>query len=158
MHSRNIFFKKNSILTSKPKLKPTTTVVEIETAASSKSPKWPTKAWVMTLVPYIVRRVKIAGPAISHNLLDSLKYLLQKSLESEMPSSLFSSKLTIHDSSFCSFKEPFRNGVLSESAIVEKWLIDKPQGKRRELHLPSSQTKKRERSRSGFWRAVCLYI
>lgn len=47
------------------------TLLAMEKAASSRSPMWPAKAWLMMLKLYSTSRRNTAGPTISHSFLDS---------------------------------------------------------------------------------------
>ncbi|KAM1091622.1 hypothetical protein ACFX2I_018952 [Malus domestica] len=55
------------------------TVLAMEMAASSRSHRWPAKAWVMTSMQYEAARLKIAGPTMCHNFFDSIQDLFAKS-------------------------------------------------------------------------------
>ena len=57
--------------TRNPKLKPATTVAAMEKAASSRSPRWPMKACVTTLIAYSAIRWKMAGATMRHSFFDS---------------------------------------------------------------------------------------
>lgn len=43
----------------------------MEMAARSRSPRWPAKDWVTTVMENMARRVKMEGAAMCHSFLDS---------------------------------------------------------------------------------------
>lgn len=67
-----------SIYTMSPKFKATMTLVEMVIKASSRSPRCPAQARVMTHMPYRATRPIMARPTILHNFLDSFHVLLHK--------------------------------------------------------------------------------
>eukprot|EP01018_Ginkgo_biloba_P028739 Gb_22192 [translate_table: standard] len=96
----------------RPKLKPRITVVAMEMAARSKSPKWPAKACVMTFIPYMASLLKMAGPAIRHSFLDSSQNILPTSFEhvNDISSELISTSFSLVWFS--------RNGTRAESPAM----------------------------------------
>ncbi|KAL2559846.1 Uncharacterized protein Fot_04585 [Forsythia ovata] len=65
--------------TKMPKEKPAMTEFSMETAASSRVPRWPANVWVMAPREYWQREVKMAGPARYQSFLDSTMNSLKKS-------------------------------------------------------------------------------
>lgn len=58
-------------VTKKPKVMEMRTVQAMEMAARSRSPRWPAKDWVTTVMENMARRVKMEGAAMCHSFLDS---------------------------------------------------------------------------------------
>ncbi|KAK8684065.1 hypothetical protein V6N13_040102 [Hibiscus sabdariffa] len=66
------------------------TVLAIDMAASSTSPRWLAKAWVITFKEYEARRLIIEGPRMIHSFFVSIHSLVLKSFFFVMLSIIFS--------------------------------------------------------------------
>ncbi|GAB4861314.1 hypothetical protein Ancab_036475 [Ancistrocladus abbreviatus] len=79
------------IHTKRPKLKPMMTLLAMERAASSRSPRRPAKATVTTFMLKEANLPKMEGPAMCHNFFDSTHTLLVNFSSLSIPPPLLAS-------------------------------------------------------------------